>query len=255
MEGDAALNETAGTGRADLQVHTRFGDGMATAREIFDWNAEYGGLDVIAVTDHDDVRGALEAREAWAQGGYSFDFVPGIEVTTRSGHLLALWVDTPIPSLRGLDETVELIHEAGGLAVVPHAFSMGTRSVGRRALERVMRLTSWAQKPDGLEVANPVRFGWDCGEKTHYLNRTRWGLAETGGSDAHFMESLGSAYTEFPGRTAEELRSAIVNRQTRGVLSHGTPLREIGLRKLVHQQVRGLSVTPRKVLGQLFGRG
>lgn len=240
-------------GRADLQVHTRFGDGLATAREIFDWNEEHRELDVIAVTDHDDVGGALRAQETWAAGNYSFDFVPGIEVTTRSGHLLALWVEKLIPSFRPLDETIARIHEAGGLVVVPHPFSAATRSVGRRALNAVCAQGRAETRPDGLEIANPIGVGWDCG-RARELNAAKWRLAETGGSDAHFLEAVGIAYTEFPGRTAAELRTAIESRATRGVLVRKTPLREIGLRKLAWQQVLGLSVTPRKVLGRRFRR-
>ena len=52
------------------------------------------------MTDHDDVGGALIARELHSQRRYRFALVPGIELTTRSGHLLALWVDEPLPSFR-----------------------------------------------------------------------------------------------------------------------------------------------------------
>src|SRR5690606_31816166 len=123
-------------GRADLQVHTSYGDGMADARTIFDRIERLGLLDVVAVTDHDDVGGALKAREGLATGAYHFEFVPGIEVTTRSGHLLALWVDEPVASFRSLEATVEAIHRAGGVAVIPHPFSYLTRSIGQRRLER-----------------------------------------------------------------------------------------------------------------------
>lgn len=236
-------------GRADLQVHSADGDGMDSANTIFDHIETHALLDVVAITDHDDVRGALRAREAWARGAYTFDFVPGIEVTTRSGHLLALWVETQIPAFRGLDETIERIHEAGGLAVIPHPFSMTTRSVGRRALQALLRDGSAASRPDGLEVANPVAIGWDCGPRARRLNQ-RWGLAETGGSDAHFLECVGSAHTAFPGRSADDLRRALLARETTGVHVAGTPLRAIGLRRLALQQVKGLSVTPRKLAGR-----
>lgn len=240
-------------GRADLQVHTSDGDGMESARAIFDWNREHGSLDIIAITDHDDVGGALRAREVWARGGYDFGFVPGIEVTTRSGHLLALWIDVQIPAFKGLGETIARIHEAGGVAVIPHPFSMTTRSVGRRTLAALVRDGSPDTLPDGLEVANPVGIGWDCGRKVLELNQ-RWRLAETGGSDAHFIEALGCAYTTFPGRSPEDLRLAIQSRTTQGILVHRTPLRRIGVRRLALQQVRGLAVTPRKVIGRALKR-
>ena len=236
-------------GRADLQIHTDFGDGMESPLAMFERIERDALLHVVAVTDHDDVRGALEAREVYERHRerWGFELVTGIEVTTLHGHLLALWLDRPIPSFRTLERTVAMIHEAGGIAVVPHPFSVLTRSVGRRTLERVLRLSA-EQQPDGLEVASPLARGWDTGDRARRSNTERWGLAETGGSDAHFQESLGLAYTRFPGETAAELRAAILERTTEGVLVGGTPYRRIGLRRLAIQQVRGLSVTPRKVM-------
>jgi len=236
-------------GRADLQVHSAFGDGMASAVAIFDRVEALGALDVIAITDHDDVSGALLAREVHARGHYHFAFVPGIEVTTRAGHLLALWVDRPIRSLRPLDETIAAIHAAGGLAVIPHPFSYLTRSVGQRALERLLRDVEAATRPDAIEVANASLAGRVTGAKALRLNRERYRLAETGGSDAHFLEAVGSAYTLFPGRTPDDLRRAIEGGRSHGVAGTAVPLRQIGLRRLVHQQVRGLSETPKRVLG------
>jgi len=241
-------------GRADLQVHTAYGDGMASAEELFERVEALGDLDVIAITDHDDVRGALEAADLHARGAYHFDLVPGIEVTTRSGHVLALWVDRPIPSLRSLDETIAAIHRAGGLAVIPHPFSYLTRSIGQRSLERLLRRADAETRPDAIEVANLSLAGRVTGARALRLNRERYGLAETGGSDAHFAESVGTAFTLFPGRTAAELRRAIESRRTHGVGGSAVPLRAIGARRLAAQQVRGLAETPRRVLAPVVER-
>jgi predicted metal-dependent phosphoesterase TrpH len=234
-------------GRADLQIHTSYGDGMASAREIFDRVEQHGLLDVVAVTDHDDVRGALEARKVHARGDYHFELVTGIEVTTRSGHLLALWVDEPIPSLRPLDWTVAAIHRSGGVAVIPHPFSPLTRSIGRRSLERLLGKHDDEVRPDGIEVANQTLAGRLTGPRAYALNREHYRLAETGGSDAHFIEHVGSAFTLFPGRTSAELRQAIEQRRTFGVTEGSAALGAIGLRRLAWQQVRGLRETPRRV--------
>ncbi|MQA00064.1 MAG: phosphotransferase [Dehalococcoidia bacterium] len=241
-------------GRADLQVHTAWGDGMADARTIFERVERLGLLDVVAVTDHDDVGGALEAREVHARGGYSFEFVPGIEVTTRSGHLLALWVDEPVASFRSLEATLEAIHRAGGVAVIPHPFSYLTRSIGQRRLERLLAIEDPGVRPDGIEVANLTLAGRVTGARAKRLNRARYRLPETGGSDAHFAEDVASAYTVYPGSTASDLRRALDEGRTTGVAGHATPLRRLGVRRLAHQQLRGLSVTPRKVLGPPLGR-
>jgi hypothetical protein len=250
---DDETRATSEPGRADLQVHTAHGDAMGDAAEILDAVEAAGFLDVLAITDHDDVAGALLAREAPARGSYLFELVTGIEVTTRQGHLLALWVDEPVRSFRSLEQTVAQIHELGGLAVIPHPFSMLTRSIGRRRLERNLEIDDPTVHPDGIELANPTSLGWDT-RRARQRNDERWQLAVTGGSDAHFTELIGSAYTTFPGRSAAELRVAIEGRATDGVLGRKVPLREIGVRRLAHQQVRGLSVTPRKVLGPPLGR-
>ncbi len=134
---------------------------MEDAPAIFRQVEALGTLDVVAVTDHDDITGALLAAEAHERGDYRFDFVPGIEVTTRQGHLLALWVWEPVRSFRSLEETISAIHAQGGLAVLPHPFSMLTRSVGRRRLERNLAIGDPAVHPDGIELANPTMTGWD----------------------------------------------------------------------------------------------
>lgn len=241
-------SDTNRLGRADLQIHTAHGDGMGNAAEIFDSIDKNQFLDVIAITDHDDINGALLAREVHAQKRRSFDLITGIEITTLQGHLLALWVDEPVPSFRNLEETVATIHRLNGLAIIPHPFSMLTRSIGRRRLERNLEISDHIAHVDGIELANPTSFGWDT-RKARRLNEQYYRLAATGGSDAHFVELIGSAYTSFPGRTEQELRIAIKNRITEGHLGRKVPLLEIGIRRLAHQQVRGLSDTPRKVLG------
>ena len=78
----AARTPSARFGRADLQVHTDHGDGMEDPRAIFERVELRGDLDVIAVTDHDDVRGALRAREIHAQA-------PGARLSRRGR--LANW--------------------------------------------------------------------------------------------------------------------------------------------------------------------
>ena len=247
-DGAPAAASATGFRQADLQIHTSSGDGMADAREIFDRVEQLTDLAVVAVTDHDDIGGALEARDVHARGDYSFAFVPGVEVTTRSGHLLALWVEEPVRSLRPLGETVAAIHGAGGLAVVPHPFSYLTRSVGRRALERLLAEDDPETRPDGIELANSSPAGRVTGDMARRLNRERYGLAETGGSDAHFPEEVGAATTLYPGSSADDLRRALLERRTAGLLGDGPSLRTLGLRRLAAQQVRGLSVTPRRLL-------
>jgi predicted metal-dependent phosphoesterase TrpH len=234
-------------GKADLHIHTARGDGMADLPELLDHVQENTDLTVIAITEHDDLRPGLEAREMCARGRYRFQVVAGAEVTTLEGHLLALYLEEPVESLRPLAETLEAVHRQGGLCIVPHPMSWLTRSVGQRVIERILRETRDGVYFDGIEVAN-LSAGARVGvEKARRLNEQRYHLAAVGGSDAHFLAAVGSAYTVFEGQGAEDLRRAILARTTQGVNGRHPGLTEIGLGQVARQQVRGFLVTPRKM--------
>ena len=79
----------------------------------------------------------------------------------------------------------------------------------------------------------------------------QWRLPTTGGSDAHFHEQVGSAVTTFKGSGQEALRAALTAGATTAELGHYPRLRNIGARRLLHQQWRGISATPKALLQRL----
>jgi predicted metal-dependent phosphoesterase TrpH len=238
-------------GRADLHIHTSEGDGMASIEEILDLVEASAELDLIAITEHDDLRPALRARDRWARGNYSFEVVPGVELTTRSGHVIALFVEQPIRSFLTTDRTIAAIHQAGGIALVPHPLSWLTRSVGARVMTRLLLEPETA--PDALEVS-PSPAARLTARRADHLNVTAWHLPRYGGSDAHFPEFIGAAVTTFPGTSSGDLRAAIAAGRTQGELVRSVSAGSLGLRRIVRQQWRGLSVTPRKIIGPHLGR-
>jgi len=232
-------------GKADLHVHTSHSDGMCDVPELLDHVESETDLDLIAVTDHDSLSGAWEARERCARGRYRFDVIPGMEVTTIEGHVLALFVEEPPPSLRPVEETLAAIHRLGGLAVVPHPFTWLTRGMGLHDLRRILANGNDGVHVDAIEVTNQTPAGRIGARKARRLNRDEFGLAEAGGSDAHFLPVVGTAYTEFAGSTADDLRAAIAARTTRGVTGRHPSLREIGYTRVLRQTYRGILATPR----------
>ncbi|MHB8571411.1 MAG: PHP-associated domain-containing protein [Candidatus Dormibacteria bacterium] len=201
-------------GKADIHMHSLASDGTASVRQILDHVRDHTDLDVVAITDHDRMHGTLEALEL--ASAYSFDVIPGVEITTLSGHLLALWVDRPVPMWRGLEWTLAQVHDQGGVAIVPHPLSPLTRSVGHRAFERVLaRERRGGVYFDAVELMNPSYAGRLTAGRAARLNGTQWQLATTGGSDAHDLLGIGTAYTLFPGRGEDDLRSALVEGTTR----------------------------------------
>ena len=238
-------------GTADLHLHTSFGDGLPSPRELLDHVATATTLDVIAVTEHDSIDAALRVRELHARrGDYPFQVVTGIEVTTLAGHLLALFVEEPVPSLRPLSRTIELIHRQGGLCVIPHPLSWLTRSIGARSIEALERRRTEGLWFDGIELVNPSPAGRVTAARARQLNEARYHLPQVGGSDAHHLPVVGRSYTTFPGHTAADLRAAIEAASTGGVAGVHPSLREIGARALAHQGWRALWATPRQVAGR-----
>jgi predicted metal-dependent phosphoesterase TrpH len=237
--------------RADLQLHSDLGDGLSSPEDILD-AAERAGLDIITLTDHDDIRGSFILRDLAAKRGSPVIAAPGIEVTTRSGHLLALFVEDEIPMFRPLPETVIAIHRAGGIAIVPHPLSYLTFSVGERALRALAARGDGASFVDGIEVRNPSYAGRVRGQRARTLNEHVLRIAETGSSDAHHAKLVGTAWTEFPGTTIADLRAAIAARTTRAEGRSWT-LRE-HLDGVAKQQWRSMVRDPYKRARRRVGR-
>jgi predicted metal-dependent phosphoesterase TrpH len=87
-------------------MHTTASDGLSSVQELLNDVARRGHLNVIAITDHDTLDASLWAYEQNQR--YAFDIVPGVEVSSQEGHVLALWVTHPVPmglSLRACIET------------------------------------------------------------------------------------------------------------------------------------------------------
>jgi predicted metal-dependent phosphoesterase TrpH len=231
-------------GKADLHIHSSHSDGMADVPALLDHVEANTDLDLIAVTDHDDIRGSLAARDAWARGAYRFEVITGMEVTTIEGHLLALFIETPVPCLRGLEETLVAIHARGGLAVIPHPLTWLTRGLGERDITRVTAINNDGVHFDAIELTNGTPAGRNGAARARALNQ-RLRLAEAGGSDAHFLSAVGAGYTEFPGRTPDDLEQAILCGATRGVCAPHPSFREIGFVQVARQTYRGIMSTPR----------
>ncbi|MXY79385.1 MAG: PHP domain-containing protein [Chloroflexi bacterium] len=245
-------------GRADLHLHTLASDGTASAEEML-LRAARLGLDVVAVTDHDDLRGALRAQEAAARLDSPVQVVAGVELTTRGGHLLALFpgdlgAGRPTPDvspLRSLAWTIAAIHAQGGVAIVPHPMSWIPPGAKARAIDRLMAGAA-ESRPDGIELANPTPPAGRRSAAARRWNRG-WGLAETGSSDAHFPEVMGAALTRFPGRTVDDLMRALTIGATVAEWGPSPSWRQIGARRLLAQQGRSGLATPLALARRALG--
>jgi predicted metal-dependent phosphoesterase TrpH len=196
-------------GKADMHLHTLYSDGTAEVRALLDHVERHTDLDLIAITDHERIDGALRAREIHAAGDYSFEVVVGEEVTTRRGHLLALFVEERIPALRPLEETLERVREQGGLAIAPHPMAPLTPSLGRRSLLRLHADPDERHRLDAIELLNPSAAGRSRRVARQRLNEQVLHLPAVGNSDAHVIEGVATAWTWFAGTSAADYRAAL----------------------------------------------
>ena len=238
-------------GRADLQIHTEESDGMDDALTILN-AAHRRGVDIIAVTDHDQTRGAHLAREAASRTNHPVEVIVGSEVTSRHGHILALWIDEPIPLFRSAAATVEAIWKQGGVAIIAHPCAVMPIALNIGDIDRLIRDLAPERSGDGppvlgIETANPIPSARWRRNRVIEANR-HWGLVTTGGSDAHFHEQVGSSVTTFEGSGQDALRAALNAGTTVGELRDYPRLRSIGAGRLLRQQWRGISATPRAIL-------
>ena len=141
-----------GYSKADIHMHTNLGDGWASPAQIVQ-QATRHGLQVIAVTDHDHVEGAKRVADLLAQQKEPpFEMITGVEVSTRQGHLLGLFVQRAPKALRSVEESIEAIKEQGGLVVIPHPLGRLVPSLSRAKIDELLNK---GFSIDGIEIYNP----------------------------------------------------------------------------------------------------
>ncbi len=197
-------------GRADLHMHTTFSDGWPSPRELVD-HVRATGLDLIAVTDHDTIEGAMRAAD-YAASRSRVEVVVGEEVSSRDGHIVGLFLERRIRPGMSAAATVNAIHDQGGLAIAVHPFWRTQRRTRGGPVHGVGWLAAELDF-DAIEVENATPGFYFFNQLARRLN-LGLGRAEVGGSDAHIVDAVGRAYTKFPGRTAQALRDAIEKGKT-----------------------------------------
>lgn len=236
-------------GLADLHTHTSFTDGMMDVRQLLDHAEQHTQLDVLAVTDHDDLRAGLLARDLADKSNYRFEVIVGCEVTTLQGHVLGLFLEEPIARLQSIEATIDAIHKQGGIAIAPHPLSWLTFSVGESTLRRIKGSPRTGVYFDALETGNPTLAAKVRRDRVLMLNEDLLQLAEVGASDAHFLPAVGSGHTAFDGASAADLRRSILERTTQAYTTE-VKLSDIGYGTLVKQQVQSLVVHPTRSVGR-----
>ncbi|MEH3053002.1 MAG: CehA/McbA family metallohydrolase [Patulibacter minatonensis] len=174
----------------DLHMHTDHSHDCATPVEVLLATAKERGLGAIAVTDHNEISGALEAAELSEK--YGVKVIIGEEVKTASqGEVIGLFIKEKIPRGLTLQETIAEIKRQGGVVYVPHPFDR------MHAVPDYEHLLDVLDDIDAIEVFNPrVAVGTFNDEARRFA--TKYRLAQGAGSDAHVAQGLGSVRVRMP---------------------------------------------------------
>jgi predicted metal-dependent phosphoesterase TrpH len=184
--------------KADLHVHTTYSsDSLITPQDLI-YYSKKNGLNAVAVTDHD----CWGSAQKIAEETVDFLVIPGMEISSGEGHIVALNVKEPIPKRLTASETVERIHAAGGVAIACHPFVRYKGCLKERVCESF----------DAIEIINarasPYTNSVERAKKTAELLQ----LSRVGGTDAHYGPQIGWGHTliEAAEPTVEAICRAII---------------------------------------------
>jgi PHP domain/Glycosyltransferase Family 4 len=186
-EGDPTLRRRLSRRKlidVDLHMHTDHSPDCETPVEVLLAAAKDAGLGAVAVTDHNEVSGALEAREKARAAGVKV--IVGEEVkTAEQGEVIGLFIEEKIPRGLTMAETIAEIRRQGGLVYVPHPFDR------MHAVPDYEHLLGILDDVDAIEVFNPrVAIGAFNEEAVRFAAKYR--ILAGAGSDSHVAQGLGS---------------------------------------------------------------
>jgi len=187
--------------KADLHIHSNFSnDGKSTVEEIIAAAVEKG-LGCIAITDHN----SFEAFEHVKNNGKVIA-IPGIEVSSKEGHILAYGIDREIPRGMSIKETIDAIHDAGGYAFAAHPYRWWS-GIGEK--------NTLSNDFDGTEARN-ARCTSSSNKKSEAL-AARIGKPISAGSDSHTPEHIGEGVIELPDgiTTWQEALNAVMEKKAK----------------------------------------
>lgn len=171
----------------DLHVHTVYSKDSLTSLQKMIAAVQRAGLSAVAITDHNQIDGALRLREC-----APFPVIVGEEIKTSEGEITGLFLKERIPPRLSPEETIAAIREQNGIVYLPHPADLVRRStIVPAALERVI------EQVDAIEVINARVMNASRNEEARRLAE-RHDLAQGAGSDAHTPAEVGTAHVLVP---------------------------------------------------------
>jgi len=202
--------------KIDLHVHTVASYDAHTRREELPAIIEARGLDGVAVTEHNKFDPPkLDALT-----------LPGVEISSRDGHIIALGIQEMIQPRQPADYTIRQIQKQDGVVIIPHPYDPVCECI------KLSRLNT---TPHAVETVNADALSFHVSNWLARRDAARFKLPQVGGSDSHIPQTVGDAYTviDADSRNVKDILDAIRAGKVRAE-GHATSVRN-KLRKLSYK--------------------
>ena len=183
-----AATQREGTVRVDLHTHTMWSGDSTTTPDEFAAAVTASGLDVVCVTDHNAIAGALELG-----GLVAARVIVGEELRTAAGEIIGLFLTERLPAGIGHVDAARAIRDQGGVVYIPHPFDPMRRNMSEVALYELAEL----DLIDAVEVLNAKTSLTSLNRRAAEF-AAEFGIVGGAGSDGHVPGALGAAYVEMP---------------------------------------------------------
>lgn len=226
--------------KADLHIHSFYSnltqserwpgflskiivDSRHTIENVFQL-AKKSRLDIISITDHDEIQGCLEALNTAKK--YNITVIPGTEVTTGEGDLLAYNIFENVPTKMGLKKTIEYIKERNGIVVAPHIFSPG--GIFHKLRKEFLSANTNIEKfnVQGIDAIDIYSYIMGKADKAASKYADKKNLPKIAGSDSKVPTQVGNVYTEIDvkSNSIPNILAAIKNGRTWPVIAQESNL-------------------------------
>jgi len=179
--------------KIDMHVHTEGSPDAHTRISDLPEIIIAKGLDGIAVTEHNHFDPPRFSNVI---------ILPGVEISSAEGHIIALGLREIIPRNLSADETIRRIHDQGGIAIIPHPYDPVCECV---------KISNLKVRPDAVETMNADALSFGISNYLARRDARKFNLPQVGGSDSHIPESIGDCYTRIDSSTSsvDDILSAI----------------------------------------------